>query len=475
MCYPLMSFAQDPDLGNGLIAHFPFNGSAEDASGNNLESVLEGNPQLTTDRHGNENSAYQFTGSQRLILPDFPMPQDEFSVSFWFYMDTLPEFATGLVTLAIPFGPLHVSVDKDVLRTAWGTGGQGLHYGHPRIETGKWYFYSFSMTNGGNEFSVSLDGIHNRRSTHGDVSDRVFSGDLTFVYEHTFSGKLDDVRIYDRSLSMEDNRNLADLDSTIDSDADGLSDIFETGKGFYEMVLSATRGWNRARNDAERREGYLATFTSSEEWFPFDITNQAGRSFIFGGFMTDRVSRKWEWITGEDWKYANWQSGILHRSAPVPSYTYYSPQFEPSHFQFWLAEPNETGAAYLLETGMRSDPNNPDSDGDGINDGDEVNVHGTLPTSADTDKDGISDRIEIELGLDPLLRSPFPEPTVSASKAIRIEAGNLIHGATYQLEYSDDLKSWKEYGEPFTADGDSGSEYVDVTVFHRFWRASVKL
>ena len=51
---PLMSHAQDPDLDNGLIAHFAFNGSAEDVSGNNLESVLEGNPQLTTDRHGNE-------------------------------------------------------------------------------------------------------------------------------------------------------------------------------------------------------------------------------------------------------------------------------------------------------------------------------------------------------------------------------------------------------------------------------------
>jgi hypothetical protein len=46
---------------------------------------------------------------------------------------------------------------------------------------------------------------------------------------------------------------------------------------------------------------------------------------------------------------------------------------------------------------------NPDSDNDGISDGDEVKVYGTDPTSADTDNDGISDYDELELGEDPIV------------------------------------------------------------------------
>ena len=49
-----------------------------------------------------------------------------------------------------------------------------------------------------------------------------------------------------------------------------------------------------------------------------------------------------------------------------------------------------------------SDPRNPDTDGDTINDGDEVNIYGTDPTKPDTDDDYIPDNWEIEYGLDPL-------------------------------------------------------------------------
>jgi uncharacterized membrane protein len=42
-----------------------------------------------------------------------------------------------------------------------------------------------------------------------------------------------------------------------------------------------------------------------------------------------------------------------------------------------------------------SDPNLIDTDGDGLEDGDEVNIHGTDPSSIDTDQDGLSDPDEV--------------------------------------------------------------------------------
>ena len=51
-----------------------------------------------------------------------------------------------------------------------------------------------------------------------------------------------------------------------------------------------------------------------------------------------------------------------------------------------------------------TDPNKPDTDGDGLNDGDEVNTHATDPLQADTDGDGLDDGNEVNLyGTNPLL------------------------------------------------------------------------
>lgn len=48
-----------------------------------------------------------------------------------------------------------------------------------------------------------------------------------------------------------------------------------------------------------------------------------------------------------------------------------------------------------LEPGLGLDPTNPDSDGDGVADGDEPNIYGTDPLNPDTDGDGASDGEEL--------------------------------------------------------------------------------
>ena len=50
-----------------------------------------------------------------------------------------------------------------------------------------------------------------------------------------------------------------------------------------------------------------------------------------------------------------------------------------------------------------TDPLNPDTDGDGLNDADEINVNGTDPLNSDSDGDGLSDGDEVNVyGTDPL-------------------------------------------------------------------------
>ena len=56
----LSTIAQVPT--NGLIAYWPFNGNANDESGNNINGTISG-ATSTTDRFGAANSAYSFNGT----------------------------------------------------------------------------------------------------------------------------------------------------------------------------------------------------------------------------------------------------------------------------------------------------------------------------------------------------------------------------------------------------------------------------
>ena len=68
----------------GLVAYWPMDGNAEDASGNGNDGTVSG-ATLVEDRNGNTNSAYYFDGVNDMInignnvKPAFPI-----SVSVWF-------------------------------------------------------------------------------------------------------------------------------------------------------------------------------------------------------------------------------------------------------------------------------------------------------------------------------------------------------------------------------------------------------
>ncbi|MDB5135222.1 MAG: C-terminal target protein [Mucilaginibacter sp.] len=71
----------------GLYLSYPFNGNANDVSGNANNGTIQGAAPLTTDRYGAANSAYNFNGSTQYISTATsvasPGPQT-FSISVWF-------------------------------------------------------------------------------------------------------------------------------------------------------------------------------------------------------------------------------------------------------------------------------------------------------------------------------------------------------------------------------------------------------
>lgn len=77
-------FSQIPT--NGLVGYYPFNGNANDMSGNGYNGTVNG-ATLTTDRFGNINNAYSFNGTSNYIdlssyVSSFNIQQPA-AISFW--------------------------------------------------------------------------------------------------------------------------------------------------------------------------------------------------------------------------------------------------------------------------------------------------------------------------------------------------------------------------------------------------------
>ncbi|MHA1922243.1 MAG: hypothetical protein ACTSVP_04190 [Candidatus Heimdallarchaeota archaeon] len=101
------------------------------------------------------------------------------------------------------------------------------------------------------------------------------------------------------------------------------------------------------------------------------------------------------------------------KTIPLPFYNYITDQFINIHqfnnILYWYVLQNDTdqdGLGDMDELVFCTDPNNPDSDSDGLLDGEEIERYNTNPIIADTDWDGLLDGQEIHFvnASDPTIR-----------------------------------------------------------------------
>jgi hypothetical protein len=88
----------------------------------------------------------------------------------------------------------------------------------------------------------------------------------------------------------------------------GSTVIFAENGHKYE-VIGKSLPWKNARDDCEKRGGYLATITSKEEQkFIQSLLKKKGDNnwFWLGGY---REGKDWQWVTGESFTFTNWNTG----------------------------------------------------------------------------------------------------------------------------------------------------------------------
>jgi hypothetical protein len=87
----------EPLLSDGLVAYWPFDGNANDASGNGNDGIVNG-ATLAVDRNGNANGAYHFKGNGNIRIPDSAsLRSPTNAISFVFWMKPGREILTTII------------------------------------------------------------------------------------------------------------------------------------------------------------------------------------------------------------------------------------------------------------------------------------------------------------------------------------------------------------------------------------------
>ncbi len=107
-------------------------------------------------------------------------------------------------------------------------------------------------------------------------------------------------------------------------------------------------------------------------------------------------------------------------------------------------DPDHDGLTNLEEFQRGTDPQKADTDGDGLKDGDEVNVYHTNPLLYDTDGDGLGDGLEVQTGSDPLDPASFNlaaalQSIQAAPASFRIISNTALGGGSKQLRITGQL------------------------------------
>jgi hypothetical protein len=225
LCFILVSSQTSfADLSDGLVAHWPFNGNANDESGNGNHGIVNG-ATLTMDRFGNPNRAYSFDGINDYIdignnvKPTFPI-----TVSTWVNLYDLNE--------SVPNTPIF---RNDRWNDANNRNGIGVYYQNtgktgsvtfegfsapwnriskisndPVVSTGNWHHY-LVVFNAHNNMQQFWDGTEIDGTYFGTGSSMTYSnsngaiGHLTHNTGDVFiNADIDEIRVYNRALTSSE-------------------------------------------------------------------------------------------------------------------------------------------------------------------------------------------------------------------------------------------------------------------------------
>ena len=201
---------------NGLVGWWGFNGNAQDGSGNGNHGTVNG-ATLTTDRFGNQNSAYDFDGVNDWIESYLNYGRN-FSLSYWINSGAYKSYSgqIGAVVISSLSNGLSWPNNWESLfvinGSTHGFGNGSVGVGAGNVLQNTWYniictYDSATMTmkvfNNGTQTNFNNSFVYNKTTNR-----IVFGGRANTPVNYFFEGKLDDIGIWNRALTQQEITNL---------------------------------------------------------------------------------------------------------------------------------------------------------------------------------------------------------------------------------------------------------------------------
>jgi len=200
-----------------LIARYPFNGNAEEATGTGADGVVNG-AVLAEDRFGNADSAYYFNGTNNSItIPGYLPVNNSFTISFWAYSEKAGGTANIITDGSINLGGrdflLNFRGNEIGIRADKGT---PLNYEYSSPAglkdlnlLNRWVHVAWVMNAGMS--AVYLDGVKLADINIAGTNEGSHDNHITIGARHVwtnmdnfFQGKLDEFRIYNCNLQPDE-------------------------------------------------------------------------------------------------------------------------------------------------------------------------------------------------------------------------------------------------------------------------------
>lgn len=204
--------ATKPPSTNGLVAYYPFNGNANDGSGNQLNGTVYG-ASLTTDRNGVANKAYYFSGlgDYIKILSNTLLNIQNYTITAWVNVEEFggssAEAGYILSKGIYPnYNYLFGARISDQFATSTTNNNTFLGFASTStFNTDSWYL--LTVINDGTSLRLFVNGIANGSIALGPSqtnSNDIYIGRYEGTDSWNFKGKIDDIRIYNRALNIDE-------------------------------------------------------------------------------------------------------------------------------------------------------------------------------------------------------------------------------------------------------------------------------
>jgi hypothetical protein len=205
------ALAQD-SLTNGLVGYYPFHGDANDYSGHGHDALASG-AAFAADRFGQTNSALDLRGPSNFIeIPydaDFRIGTNNFTYSLWLKYGPQSGNGTGYSGV-LEMNGFYFLVDYPTAgHVSYYFGGVGYTFSSASGLTDNMWRH-FALVRTGTTMSLYIDGLLDSTNSTGSLvnfanADPIWIGcNLDSPEQQNYDGLVDDARIYNRALSIQE-------------------------------------------------------------------------------------------------------------------------------------------------------------------------------------------------------------------------------------------------------------------------------